>query len=193
MIDLPDYGYVSCQVSPIDPAGVIDGSLGGPSSIIDRPGYRYAVQFTLPSLSTTKDARIFQALLEQGARDDVSYPWPLDSRASPAGTPLIDGASPAGSVIPIKGLLPNYQFKHGQPIAVISEGIGFIHKASAATTANGSGAVSLPVFPLTRKGFLNNDVVEVERPRIRGLLSWSGAAQEAFGARPFTFTITERR
>lgn len=192
MIDLPDHGYVNVQFSAIDPAGIVEGSLGGPSTIIDRPGYRYSVQYTLPALKTADDARIFQSLLEQGARDDVSYPWPLDVKARPAGIPLVNGASPAGAVIPIKGLVANYQFRIGQPVAVISEGIGFIHKATAATTADASGNVTLPVFPLTRKGFLNGDVVEIERPRIRGVLAWSGAGQEAFGSRPFTFTITER-
>lgn len=192
MIDLPDYGYTSYQMTPIDPAGVIEGSLGGPASIIDRPGYRYAIQFVLPAILASKDARIFQSLLERGSREDVSYPWPLDIRSPPAGTPLVNGASPAGSVIPIKGLASNYQIRQGQPIAVISGGIGFVHKATAAVRADSGGLATLPVFPLTRKGFLDNDVVEVERPRIRGLLSWSGASQEAFGARPFAFTITER-
>jgi hypothetical protein len=191
MIDLPDYGYTSYTVTPLDPAGVIDGALGGPSDIIDRPGYRYSVQFALPDLAA-KDARIFQSLLEQGARDDVSYPWPLDVKALVAGTPLVNGASAAGATIPIKGLIPNYQFKQGQALAVISEGIGFIHKATAVTTADASGNVTLPVFPLTRKGFLNGDTIEVERPRIRGVLSWSGASQGANGTRPFSFTISER-
>ena len=138
MITLPDYGYADYSITPVDPAGVVDGALGGPSDIIDRPGYRYAVHYTLPLLSA-KDARIFQSLLEQGARDDVSYPWPLDDKAIVAGSPLVDGASPAGSVIPIKGLPPYYQIRQGQPIAVISEGIGFVHKATAATSANASG------------------------------------------------------
>lgn len=191
MIDLPDFGYTDYQIQPIDPAGVVDGALGGPSDIIDRPGYRYAIQFTLPALSP-KDARIFQALLEQGARADVSYPWPLDQKATPAKVPLVNGASAAGSVIPIKGLPANYQFRQGQALAVISEGIRFIHKASAATIADSSGNVTLPVFPHTRKSFLNGDVIEVERPRIGGVLSWQGAQQGSFGRRPFTFTITER-
>lgn len=191
MIDLTDYGYTGYQITPIDPAGVVDGSLGGPSDIIDRPGYRYAIQFTLPLL-TAKEARLFQSLLERGARDDVSYPWPLDTKAIPAGTPLVNGAPAAGAVIPIKGLPAYYQIKEGQPLAVISSGVGFVHKATAATAADASGDMTLPVFPLTRKGFLDGDTVEIERPRIRGVLSWGGAGQGANGGRPFSFTITER-
>jgi hypothetical protein len=192
MIDLPDYGYVSHSVTPIDPAGVVDGALGGPSDIIDRPGYRYAVQFMLPAIPSAKEARIFQSLLEQGARDDVSYPWPLDVKAFPAGVPLVDGASATGSVIPLKGLVPNYQIKQGQPLAVISDGLRFIHKAAAAVTSDGTGHAMLSVFPYTRKAFLNGDVVEIEKPRIGGVLSWQGAQQPSFGSRPFSFTITER-
>jgi hypothetical protein len=192
MIDLTDYGYTDYSIAPIDPAGVVEGALGGPSDIIDRPGYRYSIQFTLPALPSSKEARLFQSMLEQGARDDVSYPWPLDVKALPAGAPKVNGASAAGSVIPIKGLTPNYQFKQGQPLAVISEGIRFIHKAAAATVANASGIVTLPVFPYTRKAFLDNDAIEVERPRIGGVLSWQGAQQPSFGMRPFSFTISER-
>lgn len=192
MIDLTDYGYTDYQLLPIDPGGQVDGVLGGPADIIERPGYRYAVQFTLPPLPSAKEARIFQSMLEQGSREDVSYPWPLDEKAVPAGTPLVSAASPAGSVIPIKGLPPYYQFRQGQALAVISEGIRFVHKAAAATTASSGGTVTLPVFPYTRKAFLLNDVIEVERPRIGGILTWQGAQQPAFGARPFSFTITER-
>lgn len=191
MIDLTDYGFTDCQFSAVDPAGVVEGSLGGPADIIDRPGYRYAVQFTLPLLSA-KESRLFQSLLEQGARDDVSYPWPLDEKSTIGTNALVNGTSPAGSVIPIKGLTPYSQIRQGQPIAVISGGIGFVHKATAATTADASGHMTLPVFPLTRKGFLDGDTIEIARPRIRGVLSWSGAQQMANGGRPFSFTITER-
>lgn len=192
MIDLPSYGYASFKVTPIDPAGVVEGALGGPSSIIDRPGYRYSVQFTLPHMPAA-GARVFQSLLERGARDDVSYPWPLDEAATaPAGAPLVNGASPAGAVIPIKGLPPSYQVKQGQAVAVISGGVGFVHRATATTAASGTGTMTLPVFPITRQGFLNGDAVEIVSPRIRGVLSWNGSDQGSWGGRPFTFTITER-
>lgn len=192
MLELPDHGYVGYQLSPIDPGGHANGILGGPTTTIDRPGYRYAVTFTLPSLGTTKDARIFQSLLERGAREDVSYPWPLDVRAAPAGVPVVDGASPAGAVIPIRGLVPNYQFKQGQPLAVISGGVRSIHKATTAQAADASGDLTLEVFPLTRRAFADGDTIEVERPRIGGTLAWDGAAQPVYGSRPFSFTITER-
>lgn len=192
MLNLPDHGYVSATVQPIDPGGSTEGILGGPTTTIDRPGYRYSVQFTLPDLGTTDDARVFQAMLERGAREDVSYPWPLDFRPDTAGSPFVNDGSPAGGTIPIGGLPPHYVFKQGQPLAVISGGFRYIHKATADTAANASGAVVLPVFPITRKAFSNGDVVEIEAPRIGGILTWDGASQPAYGARPFTFTITER-
>ena len=192
MIDLPDYGYIGVSISPIDPGGSVPGILGGETTTIDRPGYRYSVQFTLPALGATKDARSFQAMLEQGAREDVSDPWPLDFKPSPAGTPVVDGASAAGAVIPIRGLTPNYQFKLGQPVAVVSSDKRSIHKASAVTSADASGAVDLPVFPYTRRAFADGDTIEVGHPRIGGILKWDGASQPAYGVRPFTFTIEER-
>lgn len=192
MLDLPDHGYTDFNLVPIDPGGNSEGILGGPTTTIDRPGYRYSITFTIPALGTTKDARIFQSLLEQGARDDVSYPLPLDFKPAPAGTPIVNGASPAGSVIPIHGLVPNYQFKAGQPIAVISGGVRGIYKATSAQSADATGAIILNVFPITRMAFANGDTIEVEHPRIGGTLTWNGASQPSFGARPFSFTIEER-
>lgn len=192
MIDLPDHGYVNHRIVPLDPGGIVEGSLGGPSEIIDRPGYRYGVQFELPALNSD-EARIFQALLEQASRDDVSYPWPLDFNPLPAGTPLVNGSTPPGSTIAIDGLVPNYQFKAGQPIAVVlASGIGYIHRITTAVVANTSGQATVSVFPLTRATFADNSVVEVEHPRIRGILSWEGSSQSAVGVRPFTFSISER-
>lgn len=192
MIELPDHGYGQFQLTPIDAGGVVAGSLGGPTDIIERPGYRYSISYFLNPLRARDDARIFQTKLEQGSRDDVSYPWPLDYRPPPAGVPLVNGASPAGAVIPIKGLLPGYAFRLGQPLAVISGGYGFIHRAAEPTVAANDGTVVLPVFPLTRRAFADNDVIEIERPRIRGVLTWEGTQQDASASRPFSFTITER-
>lgn len=193
MIDLPDHGYTDFQLQAIDSGGVVGGSLGGPSDIIDRPGYRYSITFTIRPLRVRDLARIFEARLEKANREDASYLWPLDYRPPPAGVPLIDGASPAGAVIPLKGLLPGYSFREGQPVAVISGGVGFVHRVAVPIVAEVDGTVILPVYPLTRATFADNDVVEIERPRIRGVLSRSGSQQGASGNRPFQFTITERR
>lgn len=192
MIDLPDHGYTLVTVSQIDPGGALEGTLGGPFDYIDRPGIRYSASYQTRNLRSSDDARKFQALLEQGVREDVSYPWPLDFRAPTSGTPRVNGASPTGSVIPLKGLLPNYPFRLGQPLAVLSGGVGFIHRAAEATVADATGAVVLPVFPWTRVAFGDNDPVEVEYPRIRGILSWTPPDQGAASVRSFRFSITER-
>ena len=192
MIDLPDYGYSDYRLTPMDPGGLVEATLGGPPDYVARPGYRYSITFSVNPLRVRDLARQFQQRLERGSREDVSYPWPLDFKPAPAGTPTVDGSSPAGAVIPIKGLLPGYAFREGQPVAVVSGGVGYIHRASEPTIAEDDGTVVLPVFPLTRATFSDDDLVEVERPRIRGVLSWDGSQQGAAGNRPFVFTISER-
>jgi hypothetical protein len=134
MIDLPDYGYTEpLDRAPIDPAGVVDGALGGPSDIIDRPGYRYAVQFTLAGAAKRqRGSDIPNAARARRARRCVVSVAARHEGPPPASL-LLTVHRPTGSVIPIKGLAPNYQIKQGQPLAVISEGIRFIHKAAAAT------------------------------------------------------------
>lgn len=194
MIDLPDYGYVDRKISPLDPGGVAEASLGGDPDYINRPGYRYAVQFDLPYIPSAKEARIFESLLKQGSREDVSYPWPLDVKAVVAGAPLIDGSNPPGASVKLKGLVPGCVIRVGQPFAVVlADGSGCIHEATEKVIAGDDGKATVSAFPLTRKTFTDGLVVEIEKPRIRGVLSWDGSTQGAFGARPFSFTITERR
>lgn len=197
MIDLTDHGYVSRSIQPLDPGGALPGTLGGPSDYISRPGYRLAVAYAVRELPSGDEARKFEQQLRKGSQQDVSYPFPLDFKpglTSPTGSlPQVNLASPAGGVIPIKGLLPQYVFKDGQPIAVISGGLGYIHFADGAQIADSAGNITLNVFPWTRAAFANNDRVEIQKPRIRGILTWEGSDQPAYGRRPFRFTITERR
>lgn len=199
MIDLPDHGYVNRVIRPVSTGGVAEGSLGGPSEYIDRPGYRYSVQFDLPAIPSAKEARQFENFLEQanGAvmpRPNVSYPWPLDVKAVPAGVPLVNGSTPPGASIPLKGLIPGCVIRAGQPLAVIiADGTGFIHKATTQAIADGAGHATVSVLPLTRTTFADGATVEIERPRIRGTLAWDGSTQGSSGTRSFSFTITEKR
>jgi hypothetical protein len=194
MLDLPDHGYIECRVFAVDAGGPADGSLGGASDYINRPGTRYGVQFTLPQIASAKDARIFQSLLEQGSREDVSYPWPLDMRSLAAGVPLINGSTPPGASVPLKGLVPGFVMRVGQPFAVVlADGSGSIHKARSEAIADNAGHATVPIFPWTRTTFADALVVEIEHPRIRGILSWDGSTQPAYGRRGFSFTITERK
>lgn len=194
MIDLPDHGYVNRTITPVDAGGNADGSLGGPSDYIDRPGYRYSIQFELPPIPSAKEARMFETLLEQCSRSDASYPWPLDEKACVAGSPVVDGSNAPGATLKLRGLTPGCVIRVGQPMAVIlADGTGFVHKATAQASAGDDGKATVSVFPLTRTTFADGLKVEVERPRIRGQLSWQGSQQGSFGSRPFSFTITERR
>lgn len=194
MIDLPDFGYVNRVITPVYAGGAADGSLGGPSDYIDRPGYRYSVQFDLPALPSSKEARRLETLLEQGSGEDVSYPFPLDMKSIVAGPALIDGSNPVGASIKLKGLVPGFVLRVGQPFTVLlGDGTGFIHKAKTEQIASNLGKMTVPIFPLTRTAFTDGLTVEIERPRIRGILSYQGSTQGAFGRRPFSFTITERR
>jgi hypothetical protein len=194
MLDLPDHGYIECRVFAVDAGGPADGSLGGASDYINRPGTRYGVQLTLPQIASAKDARIFQSLLEQGSREDVSYPWPLDMRSLAAGVPLINGSTPPGASVPLKGLVPGFVMRVGQPFAVVlADGSGSIHKARSEVIADNAGHATVPIFPWTRTTFADALVVEIEHPRIRGTLSWDGSTQPAYGRRGFSFTITERK
>jgi hypothetical protein len=194
MIDLPDFGYVNRVISPVYSGGVADGSLGGPSDYIDRPGYRYSVQFDLPPLPASKEARRLETLLEQGSGEDVSYPFPLDVRSIVSGPALVDGSNAVGASLKLKGLVPGFVMRMGQAFAVIlADGTGFIHKAKTEQIAGDDGKMTVPVFPLTRTTFTDGLTVEIERPRIRGILSYQGSTQPAHGRRGFSFTITERR
>jgi hypothetical protein len=112
MIDLTDFGYVSaigCSCSTR--AAPLQGTLGGPSDYINRPGARFAVTYQLPESEQQRTMRgSFRRCSSKAGQDDVSYPWPLDYRpptASLAGTfPHMNVSSAApGSTVPIGGLI----------------------------------------------------------------------------------------
>lgn len=193
MIDLPDHGYVSRSITMINAGGIAEGSLGGPSDYIDRPGQRYSVRYELPPLPA-KEARLFEALLEQGLSEDVSYPFPLDQKAIMAGPAVVDGSTPPGAALGLKNMVPGAVIRSGQAFAVVlADGSGTVHKAKTEVIVGNDGKAALTVFPWIRTTLANGLTVEIEKPRIRGVLQWEGSTQGSFGRRGFNFMISERR
>jgi hypothetical protein len=192
MIDLPDVGYNQKSSRLIDAGGVVQGSLGGPDDILDRLGVRYALTITTALLSGDTMWE-FQALLEQGSRDFVSYPFPLDFRPLSVGTTAqADGSVPPGAALAMAGLPVGYVIHLGQ-IVSINDGFGSVHRVTGPVTADATGHAVLPVFPWIRRTIPNATPIEIEKPRIRGTLQWQGPQQGAFAAQSFTFTIQEAR
>jgi hypothetical protein len=194
MIDFPDYGYVQNNVQLLDAGGIASGELGGPFDIIDRPGLRYGVSYSTPTLNMKK-AQEFQAYLERGLRDYVSYLWPLDFRplSVTSSNAHVNGLTPAGSTVVLAGLPGGYALKRGQPLSFTNGSFWSIHRVVDPVHADGTGAVTVEVFPWTRFTLPNASLVEITKPRIRGVLTWDGASQPSFGGRSFSFGIKEAR
>lgn len=155
-----------------DFGGVMTPFLGGPEQLINRVGTRFGFRYTMPIMETADQARVFVSRLLQGRRDRVLMRWPhLSFNPGNVGTPLISSAVISGSAIVIKGLPANYAAKEGQFFSIISGGRRYMHMFSGDGVANGSGVLSISIFPMLRKSLSVNDVVEMAVPMIEGHVS----------------------
>lgn len=168
-------------------------SLGGQTQRLARMGDRFTYKVTARAMNYAQGAQVVSYLVA-GMNDLVVCPVAQPSLAigSP-GTPLVNGASQAGSSLILDGLTANYAFQPGQYVSIVTGGQHFLHMVTSAETANGSGQVTIPIKPMLRVSPADNDVVEIAQPNIEGFLSgtsqnWTIDLVQSIG---LTFSITE--
>lgn len=169
--------------------------LGGPEQYIDRVGTRFALRVTIPEKRTRDEALVIQSRLLQGRKNRLLMPWPQpDFDTGNPGAPLISGAVPSGTTLPMRGFTAGYQVKEGQFFSVIHAGRRYIHMFTADRTVSSGGSVAAPIFPLLRTPLFDGDVVELARPMIEGFvspgeeLSWQISVDRLAA---FSFTVSE--
>ncbi len=115
-------------------------------------------------------------------------------RIAPAGNPVIDGGSQAGSALTLRGLTPGTVLKLGQFFSLVHNGRRYLHMVAANAVADGAGRVSIAIAPMLRVIVGDGETVEIAHPLIQGSLSgnevtWTRmtAPWADFG----TITITE--
>lgn len=147
-------------------------SSGAEPQRIDRPGGRMRATLTFPPMPAAVALRVLPRL-KRAVREGLRVEWPLAgvSQGLP-GSPVVDGAEPTGTSLPVRGLRPGYVAKCGYVLHIEQAATGkrFWHQLVATVVADGTGDATFDIEPPLRAVFADGDVIELARPTIEGRL-----------------------
>lgn len=172
MIELPDDPAPNgAEVSLLDYGMVLRPATGAAVLRVNRAGSRYRVAVSYPPM-TADEAGQFVARFQKAKREGLKIDFPLLDRSQGApGTPLVDGANPTGTTLPVKGLTPGYTVKEGYWLTLIdADGNGYLHCATAAVRADDTGAADLTIEPPIRAPLPDEAVILLGKPTVEGVL-----------------------
>lgn len=167
-------------------------AFGGDVQRINRMGDRYAFDVEMPPMKYV-DAQDWGDLDDPSATLTFAIRQPGLS-VQPQGTPRVNGAGQSGSSIILDGLTPQTVIRKRQWLNITTSGRLYLYRAKSEVIANASGQVTVPLQTMLRRPHADNDVVELEDPRIEGFAS---VGDDAWGVGVdrlvrLAFTIEER-
>lgn len=178
-----------------DFGGILTPFLGGPEQRLNRIGTRLGIKCTLPPLPSDTTGRTFVSALMRSKVDRLLMEWPLlGFDPGTPGSPLVKTAVSGGSAVALKGLTVGYAVADGQFISFVRNSRRYLHMITGSGTANGSGDLTIGIFPPLRVALSVNDVVEIAVPKIEGHvlpgdeLSWEMALDHNIG---LSFSVYE--
>jgi len=174
MIVLPaEYVPASAKVSVIDFGFVQRPALGAAVSRINRPGNRWQIELTWPTMRSEdarKLVRRLTAALAEGLR--VAFPLQGVVQAAPGAFAEVNGAGAGGTSIPLRGLTAGQTVKEGWWVTAIdSAGIHYLHQVAADAVANGSGQATITVNPMLRAALVDGNDVLIGTPLVEGVVT----------------------
>lgn len=191
MIEFPD-NIAPNGATPtlIDYGGVLRSALGGATQKIDRLGSRFRVDLTYPPM-TEIDGRIFVSRLIRAKREGLRVEYPLLSvNQGLPGAPKVNGAGQAGFTLAADGFTPGYVGKEGYWLSIERAGQHYLHNVITDFTANGSGVATLNIFPALRIPFLDNDPINLAKPKIEGIVDGDEIGWQLSLAHLIEFSVT---
>lgn len=185
----------SANPMPLDYGSWQAPAMGGVITRLDRLGNRFAIACTTPRLKPEPDGRIWVSRLLQAVGGVVRIAFPQVGLSIGApGAPLVDGANQAGSSLKMKQLAAGYDVREGQFFNIVDPaGANYLHQATADIVADGSGGLTIPIYPMLRISPADASPVNLAAPVIEGQLSGNdkGWTLERAGVDGLQFTITE--
>lgn len=136
------------------------------------PGTRYGLTVSFPAM-TIDDAAALETDLELAKSEGLRIAVPLMGRPQGApGAPVVDGSGAAGTALPLRGLTPGHVIKKGYWLNVIdAAGVRCLHRAAAASVADGSGEAVLTLATPLRTVLADGDEVLLAKPTIEGVVT----------------------
>lgn len=173
MIELPaSYAPNGARVVLIDFGFVQRPSLGGAAARVNRPGNRWQIELTWPTMQAD-DARVLVRRLAAAKSEGLRVLFPLQgvSQGSP-GSPVVNGSGAGGTTLPLRGLTPGHVIKEGWWLTAIdSAGVRYLHQAAATVAADGSGNATLAVTPMIRAPLADGNTVLLGAPEVEGFIT----------------------
>lgn len=155
-------------VGVVSTSNVLTPEFGGDDQEVRRKGSRYVLTFTLPPMAYIQ-AIGWDDLFSEGDTVCLAVPQP-GLVIAPSNAPRVKGAGQGGRVLMIDGVPPGYAVRKGQFVSVITGGQRFLYRTALPAVANAGGELSLALRHLLRRPPADNDVVEIEVPRIEGFV-----------------------
>lgn len=163
---------VAAEPAYLDWGGTLRPIFGGAVQKLNRLGDRFALDVAMPPLRTEAQGREWVADLILGQRQGAMIEWPQpDLVIGAPGTPVVDGSGQAGSFLNLRGFAAGYGVRKGQFFSIVHGGRRYLHMATAAAVADGSGVIApLPIAPMLRMQPSDGAVCEFALPMIEGWL-----------------------
>lgn len=170
MIELPEIPAPNgAEPALVDFGMTLRPPLGGKVQRVDRPGSRYRVALSFPPMQP-ETARVFVSRLLRAKSEGLRVPFPLLTSQGSPGSPVVDGASPTGTTLPVRGGQPNWSWREGWWLSIeAADGQHYLHNLTAAGALDASGDGDLPIWPMLRAPFADGDAVHLAKPMIEGL------------------------
>lgn len=199
-VTLPDGPYrVTSRLDYLSYGTDLSSPLGGSTQRVNRLGDRFALTLELPSMRSQNCGGVWNTLLSQAIRQGaiVKIPKPLLRVGTVlTANPLVNGGGQAGMTLNADGFTAGAEVLAGQYFSFTVAGVNYLHRLTAAGTANASGQIALAIEPMLRVSLPDNTLLEFIAPKIEGLISrdTTGLAATRWGHGTFdTITITENR
>ena len=154
------------SIGKVSAANVLTSAMQGSDSEIDRKGERYALTFTMPSMSYV-ESMAWSVLSRKGITLVMEVQQPgLDVGSPPA--PLVKTAGQQGVFLLIDGLGVGYTLRVGQFLSLIVAGQHYLHRVATQVTSAADGSALVELQEMLRVPPPDNAVVEIVAPKIEG-------------------------
>jgi hypothetical protein len=179
------------SIAKVSAANVLTSAMQGSDSEIDRKGERYALTFTMPSMSYV-ESMAWSVLGRKGITVVMEVQQPGLDVGEP-GLPRVKTAGQQGVFLLIDGLAVGYTLRVGQFLSLIVAGQRYLHRVAAQVAAGGDGSALVELQEMLRVSPPDNAVVEIVDPKVEGYARDVGEVSVGIDRRVgIQFTVRER-
>ena len=175
-------GYAEFQIGPRSAVGVSKSPFTGEAQVYAHAGMWWEAVLTLPQM-TRAQAEVWLAILVSLNGREGTFlagdPLGATARGALGGTPLVNGGSQTGRTLAIDGASNSITgwAKAGDWMQLGTGSSTHLHKIVADANSNGSGQVSLEIWPALRSSPADNATVTMASTvgiwRLKDSFSWT--------------------